>query len=403
MRHEHHPTLSLAEAASVALPPAGRLRTLALALAIGGLAATILGGFMNPAYFFRGWLVAGVFAMNIALGCLALTMLQHLTHGGWGLIQRRTMESAALTIPVLMAVFLLPIIVLGGLPHLYEWARPEVVKEDHLLQLKEPYLNVPFFLLRQVIYLAVWGGLALLFARMSRRQDAADEGSTRRMQAFAGPGLILYALALTFASTDWLMSLQPHWFSTIYGVYLMGSQGMSAIAFLIVFGVWLSRRQPMDRVIHPRHFHDYGKLLLAFAMLWAYFSYSQFLIIWSGNLPEENSFYLARLHHGWGPVSLAIALFHFAVPFAILLSRGIKRRGRTLIRVAWLLLFMRWVELVWQVEPAFHEHNYAMLWMYLAATLAMAGIGLLTFLWLAARRPLLPANDPYLPEALAYE
>jgi hypothetical protein len=277
------------------------------------------------------------------------------------------------------------------------------VRTDALLQAKAPYLNAPFFIGRLVLYFLVWGGVAFLMSGLSRRQDRQpDPGLARRMQLIAGPALAAYCLAVTFAAVDWLMSLQPHWFSTIYGVYLMGSQGLAALAFLITFALWLSRREPMSRVLQPRHFHDWGKLFFAFVMLWAYFSFSQFLIIWAGNLPEEISFYLPRMRGAWGGLFLAIALFHFLLPFLLLLSRDLKRNARRLAVVALLMLIMRWVELVWQVEPAFHDHNAGFYWLYLVAPLAIGGFWFAWFLRELKTRPLLPINDPNLPEAIAH-
>ncbi|MES1240189.1 MAG: hypothetical protein ABUT39_01085 [Acidobacteriota bacterium] len=392
--------LSLNEAAAINLPAgADRLQRTALLAGVAALVVCVLGAFLSPDYFFRAWLVGWVYWVGVALGCLALSLLHHLTHGDWGIVLRRTMEAATRTLPVLL-ILGLPLLL--GMPRLYPWARPEAAN-DPLLQAKAPYLNVPFYAVRLVLYFVIWGGLAFLMSRMSRRQDQGDDpGITRRMQIVAGPSLAAYCLAVTFASVDWLMSLQPAWFSTIYGVYLMASQGLSALAFLIAFGLWLSRREPMGRVLHPRLFHDYGKLMFAFVMLWAYFSFSQFLIMWAGNLPEEIHFYLHRFEHGWGAVSLVLALFHFVVPFVLLLSRDLKRDAGRLVWVAGLMLVMRWVDLVWQVEPAFDpkQQNPAMYWMYLAAPVAIGGLWLAWFLRELRSRPMLPVNDPYLPEAL---
>jgi hypothetical protein len=392
--------LSLNEAAAINLPAgADRLQRTALIAGVVALVVCVLGAFLSPDYFFRSWLVGWVYWVGVALGCLALSLLHHLTHGDWGIVLRRTMEAATRTLPVLL-VLGLPLLL--GMQRLYPWARPEAA-HDALMQAKAPYLNVPFYAVRFVLYFLIWGGLAFLMSRMSRRQDQGDDpGITRRMQVVAAPSLAAYCLAVTFASVDWLMSLQPAWFSTIYGVYLMGSQGLSALAFLIAFGLWLSRREPLDRVLHPRLFHDYGKLMLAFVMLWAYFSFSQFLIMWAGNLPEEIHFYLHRFQHGWGAVSLALVLFHFALPFVLLLSRDLKRNAGRLVWVAGLMLVMRWVDLVWQVEPAFdpEQRNPAMYWMYLAAPVAVGGLWLAYFLRELRSRPMLPVNDPYLPEAL---
>src|SRR3954471_20066491 len=365
-------TVRLEAAAFTAPADVDRIQRLALITGAVGLVVSLIGLFLSPQYFYRAWLVGWVFWMGVTLGCLAISLLHHLTRGAWGLVIRRVLEAASRTLPVLL---LLALPLLFGLKDLYEWARPEAVQHDALLQAKAPYLNVPFFITRLVLYFLIWGGVAFLMSRLSRRQDLhpEDTGLKRRMQLIAGPALAAYCLAVTFAAVDWLMSLQPHWFSTIYGVYLMGSQGLAALAFLITFALWLSRREPMSGVLQPRHFHDWGKLFLAFVMLWAYFSFSQFLIIWAGNLPEEISFYLPRMRGAWGAVFLAIALFHFLLPFLLLLSRDLKRNARRLVIVAVLMLVMRWLELVWQVEPAFHDHNAGFYWLYLTAPLAVGG------------------------------
>jgi hypothetical protein len=378
-----------------------RLQKLGLIAGGAGAVLCVLGLLLSPGYFFRAWLVGWVYWMGVTLGCTAIFMLHHLTRGAWGLVVRRVLEAASRTLPWLLLLFL-PLAF--GMREVYEWARPAVVQGDPILQAKHGYLNLPFFFIRLVLYFLVWGGFSWILNRMSLRQDRGDDpGITRRMQLIAGPGLAAYCLAVTFASVDWLMSLQPHWFSTIYGVYLMGSQGLSALAFLIIFALYLSRREPMDGVLQPRHFHDWGKLFFAFVMLWAYFSFSQFLIIWAGNLPEEISFFLPRTRGAWGAVALAIAVFHFGVPFVVLLSRDLKRNARRLAVVAVLMMVMRWVDLLWQVEPAFAERNPAMYWLYLAAPVAIGGLWVFFFIRELKKRPLLPLQDPYLPEAIAHE
>jgi hypothetical protein len=399
MRHEAREPLTLREAGAIHLPAgADRIQSLALYAGIAGVVVTALAFFIDPDYFFRAWLVGWVYWVGVALGCLALSLLHHLTHGDWGIVLRRVMEAATRTLPWMLLLFA-PLLL--GLQELYVWARPEEVEAHELLHAKAPYLNVPFFIIRQFLYFAIWAAAAFLISRMSARQDRGeDPGITRRMQLLAGPSLAGYCLAVTFASVDWLMSLQPEWYSTIYGVYLMGSQALTALAFLITFGLWLSRREPLDRVLHPRLFHDYGKLFFAFVMLWAYFSFSQYLIVWSGNLPEEISFYLERFHHGWGLVALLLVVFHFALPFVFLLSRDLKRNARRLVWIAGLMLVMRWVDLLWQVEPAFHVQNPAMYWAYLAAPIGIGGLWLFFFLRELRKAPLLPVNDPYLAEAL---
>jgi hypothetical protein len=407
----HHPL----DARSFAAPAAvDRLQRLGLIVGVVGAVLCAIGFFVSREYFFRSWLVGWVYWMGVTLGCFAIMMLHHLTRGGWGLVIRRVMEAASRTLPWL-ALLALPILVdVFFTKTLYLWTHEDVVRADEVLNAKAPYLNDWGYLIRFALYFLIWGGFAFVLNRMSLRQDTSkDPELTRRMQLIAAFGLAAYCLAVTFASVDWLMSLDPHWFSTIYGVYLMGSQGLAALAFLIVFAVFLSRQAPMEGVIQPRHFHDWGKLFLAFVMLWAYFSFSQFLIIWSGNLPEEIPWYLRRMQGGWGILSLAIVLFHFALPFVLLLSRDLKRNGRILAVVAVLMLVMRWLELIWQVEPNFgaiggaghgghgeSHQNIAHTWLYLAALAAIGGIWLFFFIGELKKRPLLPVNDPYLPEAI---
>jgi hypothetical protein len=394
------------EAAAFAAPAAvDRLQRSALVAGIAGLIVCLVGAFLSPDYFFRAWLVGWVYWVGISVGSLAILMLHHMTRGAWGLVVRRVLEAAARTLPLLLV---LAVPLLFGMPRIYLWARKEVVDHDALLTAKKVYLNVWFWGVRLVIFFALWSFFAFVLSRLSWRQDAeADPGLTRRMQLIAGPGIVLYGVTVTLAAVDWLMSIEPHWYSTIYGVYLIGSQGLSALAFLITFALWLSRRPPMDRVIKPAHFHDWGKLFLAFTMLWAYFNFSQFLIIWSGNLPDEIVWYLHRIRGGWGFVALALVVFHFALPFALLLSRDLKRGASRLVWVAVLMAVMRLVDLFWQVEPGYvgetGTQNPAFYWMYLAAPVAIGGFWLWWFLRELKRKPLVPVNDPYLAEAIAHE
>ncbi|HEV2856210.1 MAG TPA: hypothetical protein VHC97_25700 [Thermoanaerobaculia bacterium] len=397
-------SLRSADAAAQFTAPAALDRVQSLGLIAGGVGTVLMvvGLFLSRAYFFRAYLVGWVLWTGVSLGCLAIYLLHHMTRGAWGLVVRRVLEAASRILPVL---FLLSLPLFGfGMGYLYEWSHPEVVRGNEVLEHKAAYLNVPFFFIRLVLYFAIWYGFAWLLNRMSLRQDRADDpGLTRRMQLVAGPGLVGYCLCVTFAAVDWLMSLQPHWYSTIFGVYLMASQGLSALAFLIVAAVYLSRREPMAGVIQPRHFHDWGKLLFAFVMLWAYFAFSQFLISWAGNLPEEITYYLARMRGGWGLVALALVVLQFILPFALLLSRDIKRNSGLLAAVALCVLATRWLDMFWQVEPAFHERNLAMYWLYLAAPLAIGGLWVFFFVRELKKRPLLPLHDPYLPEAIAHE
>ena len=377
-----------------------RKATIVGALGLLGCAA---GFFVDPSRFYQAYLVAWIFVAGPALGCLAFLMLHHLSRGAWGLMVRRVFEAAGRTIPVLALLFL-PIAV--GMREIFVWARPEVVAGDPLIQGKSAYLNPTAFLVRAAVYFGIWILLSLILDRMSKRQDeGGDERGLffRRMQTVSGPGLGLFALVGTFASIDWVMSLDPHWYSSLYGVSYLGGQGITGLSFAILVALWLSRRLPMSQVFRPDHFHDYGKLLLAFVMLWTYFALSQLLIIWSGNLPEEVTFYMERVEGNWKWLSIALALFHFALPFVLLLSRDLKRNARKLAWIAMLLLVARWFDGYWQASPAFHRHGLAFHWLDLATVLAVGGIWLAAFARELAKRPLLPINDPFLAEALSDE
>jgi hypothetical protein len=312
-------------------------------------------------------------------------------------VTRRIIGASSRVLPVLTLLFL-PIA--AGLPYLYEWEHAEAAT-DEILAGKLGYLNAPFFLLRAVLYFAVWNALSYFLNRWSLEQDQnPDPAIARRMQRLSGGGLVAYGLTVTFASFDWLMSLDPHWYSTIYGVLIMGGQGLTALAVLVIALAWLSRRPPLDTIVTPGHFHDLGNLTLAFIMLWAYFSFSQYLIIYSGNLPEEITWYTRRLHTGWRLVGIFLVLFHFAVPFLILLSRVAKREARTLARVAAGLLVVRLVDMVWLVGPEFHRDALAVSWLDLVLPLSLGAVWLGCFIFQLRGRAILPIHDPQFGEAL---
>jgi hypothetical protein len=352
--------------------------------------------------FFRSYLAGFMLWLGIALGSLAILMLHHLTGGAWGMVIRRQLEAASRTIPLLTLAF---VPLLFGLRALYIWARPEVVAGDVILQAKQPYLNVPFFIGRAVFYFAVWNVLMYVINRWSAEQDEGGRrpiGSERKFRQIAAPGLMAYGLTITFASVDWVMSLDPHWFSTIFGVLFMGAQALSAMAFAIVVLAVTSRYTPLADVVEPSHFHDLGKLLFAFVMLWAYFSFSQFLIIWSGNLPEEIPWYIERLHGVWGAVALLVLIGSFILPFMLLLSRDIKRTPRLLAAVAAGVVVMRLVDLFWLIAPRPGHHGFPIHWLDVTLPVALGGLWLALFARELTRRPLLPVNDPYFEEVFAH-
>lgn len=369
-------------------------------LLVGGLAtvAALYGVFTDPLQFCHSYLYAYLFWLGLALGSLAIVMLHHMTGGSWGFAIRRLLEAGMRTLP-LMALLFVPI--LFAIERLYPWAAHDATAHDALLQHKAPYLNVPFFIARTVLYFALWIGLSRILLRWSAKQDrTGDAGPVRRARTLAGPGLGIYGLSMTFASIDWAMSLEPHWFSTMYGVIFIVGQVLSTLAFSIVAAAWLQKRPPFSRFLSTAHFHDLGNLMFAFVMLWAYVNFSQYLIIWSGNLAEETPWYLHRSGQGWQTLALGLIVFHFCVPFLLLLSRKTKRSAHVLAAVAMLLMMMRFVDLYWFIGPAFHRDGLAVHWMDFVTPIALGGLWLAWFIRQLKGRPLVSLQDVNLAHML---
>jgi hypothetical protein len=374
-----------------------------------GLALCALGAVLDPERLLQAWLVSFLYFLAFPLGALAILMLHNQTGGRWGIPMRRVFGAAGQTLP-LVALFFLPIAL--GVTSLYPWNHPEwfPAHERHLLHLKEPYLNVPFFLARAAVYFAVWIGVALRLYLWSRALDERwDPVIARKVEVFSGPGLLLYGLTVTFAAIDWVMSLEPMWYSSIFGALIAGAQLLPALAFAIAVLVWLAPQEPLPRVLNPTVWNDQGNLLLAFVMLWSYLTFSQFFLIWSGNLPEEISWYKHRMAGGWDWVGWSLILFYFALPFVALLMRDLKRRPQRLVRIAGAILVMHYVYMFWLVIPSFaiygpsaHEPDLHVHWLDLAALVGQGGVWLGVFLWRLQARPLLALNDPALEEEVAH-
>jgi hypothetical protein len=364
------------------------------ALLVGAVFTLLLaaGFFVNREQFFHSYLFAFSFWAGVSIGSLALLMLQHMTGGGWGLVIRRVLEAVTRTLPLVLILFV-PIVL--GAHRIYEWTHADVIAAHPVLQEKSKYLNLPFFTVRAAIYFAIWLLLAYFLNRWSLLQDrTADRKYTKNMRVLSGPGMVLFVFTVTFASIDWFMSLSWEWSSTIYGFIFVAAWGLSALAFTIAVMAALSKHEPMNNVVAQLHFHDLGKLLLAFVMLWSYFAFSQFLIIWSGNLPEEISWYHPRIHGAWGGIALAVIVLHFAFPFLFLLSRSFKRNAGKLVIVAVLILIMRLVDLLWMIAPNFPPAGFHVSWMDLVAPIAMGGLWLAVFARALSQRALIPINDP---------
>jgi hypothetical protein len=377
-----------------------KYRNTAAFLGLLGVIACIAGWVTEPAQFYRSYLVGYFFWFGVSLGSLALLMVQHLTGGAWGMVIRRILEAGSRTLPY-MAVLFIPI--LFGVPALYEWDDASKLAHDVVLQKKHLYLNAPFWISRVVIYFLIWNLLMYLLNTWSKQEDT--EGGFKyatKMEKLSAPGIVIYVFTITFAVTDWVMSLTPHWFSTIFGFLTVVSQGLSIYCFSVTVLALLSTVPPMSHVVTKKHLHDLGKLMLAFVMLWAYMSFSQLLIIWSGNLPEEITWYLARLNNGWQYVALILLVFQFVVPFLILLSQTIKRNPKTLASLAVFIIAVRIIDVFWLVEPNFNTAGFHVSWLDFAAPLAVGGIFVALFLMELAKRPLMPLGAPDLQKTLAH-
>ncbi len=422
--------------------PLDRIERLGFRVGAIALAAFVATGLLDLPTFSRAYLVAYWYWLGFSLGAMVLLMVQHLTGGAWGLVIRRILEAASRTLP-LMAVLFLPVLLAVQFLY-YPWAgwTEEQLAANEVLHKKSLYLNVPFFAVRALVYFGAWLGLMYLLNRWSQGQDQAagpgdrgDRELSRRLGRISALGLVGYGATITFASIDWVMSLEPLWYSTIFGALLGTGQILTALSFAILTLVLVvASRGPaastqgaearpesslrdsgvraLEQLASPRTLQDLGSLLLAFVMLWAYMQFSQYLIIWSGNLPEETPWYLSRLQGAWALVGLLLILFHFALPFLLLLSRDIKRHARRLANVAILVLVMRFVDVVWLIAPAGAEshgnlgHAPDPAWVPVLALVAAVGIG---GLWLALfahelqKRPLLPRAELQPGEAVHHD
>lgn len=371
-------------------------------IAFGGgllsLVLSIIGGIFQPAPFFHAYLFGYLFWIGAALGSLALLMTQYLSGGAWGVVSRRALEAASRTIPVL-AVLFIPIAL--GMTQLYPWADPAKVVHDDVMRHRSGYMNPEWFIVRAVAYFIIWIGLMWMLNRWSREEDEGGD-RLRLFEKLSAPGLILYVFTVTLSAVDWAESLFAHWFSTIWGFLFVAGQGLSAMGILIVVLSVLSQWQPLSEAFRTSHLHDLGKLLLMFVMLWAYFSFSQLLIVWSGNLTSEIPWYFARWHGSWAIVGIAIALLEFLIPFLLLLSRPLKRSRIALCSVVMLLLIMRLVDLYWIVVPALDRGGVSISWLQFTTPLGLGGIWFAAFLWELRRRPLMPLGAPNLQEALSH-
>lgn len=383
-----------------------RIRT--IALGAGGLFLVLMGiGFyFDTEQALRSWLLGFIFWGGLTFGSIGIVMLQYLTGGAWGVVIRRVVEAAMRTLPLVVVLFL-PL--LFGVTYLYEWTH--LPPDDYTVIHRGWYQTTQSWILRSVIYFAVFAIIAYLLNKWSVAQDkSADHTEAAKWlgtaTAFSGPTMVIYVLAITFATVDWVMVLDPHWFSTIWGLLFVAGWALSTFSFSVIVLAYMSDKAPMNRVIGKRHFHDLGKLMLALTMVWAYFNFSQFLIIWSGNIPEETPWYLDRMKNGWGVVGFLLILFHFAFPFIILLSRDVKRNARWLAIMAVFILVMRAIDMLYHIGPSplvdGSKLGFQISWMDFAALIGIGGFWLWAFFTQLMKRPLVPVMDPFLDNAIEH-
>lgn len=388
-------------------PEVASLRSKALICGLAGLAALGAGfAVVGEEQFFQSYLLGFLYVIPFALGCFAFLLIHQVAAGAWNMTVRRISEAGARTI-VLFAILFLPILAslyMGTGDHLYLWGNAETVHGDHILEQKVPYLNATAFAARALFYFAFLAGLAFFLSGQSKLMDESlNASAVKRMRFVGAPALPLTALVLTFMGVDWIMSLDPHWFSSMWGFWFMASCLLSGMAFCILMTAMLREKEPLKNIISDTVFHDLGNLMMAFILLWAYISFSQFLIIWSGNLPEESPWYLHRLGHGWSAIALALVVFHWAIPFLILINRKTKRNVSTLVKIAVYMVVLRFVDMYWQVVPNFHNDGipFASLWMDVAAAVGIGGVWLWFWGGQLQGHPLLPLADSRIEEYAA--
>lgn len=381
--------------------PLQRVQWVAGAAGLLLLAAAALGGYGNPRQFFFSYLVAYLFFLTLSLGGLIFVLIQFATRAGWSVAVRRIAEHSMGTLP-LMAVLAIPLAL--GFEHLFTWFDPQVVKDDPLLEKKVAYLNPGFFYVRSFVYLIGWAALGWWFRRQSIRQDDGNAVQmTRRLQIASPPAIVWFAVTTTFFAFDWIMSLDPHWYSTIFGVYFFAGSMVSILCLLILLVLLLQRYGLLESIVSEEHLHDLGKLLFGFVVFWAYIAFSQFMLIWYANIPEETLWYAHRLHHGWEYLSFLLAAGHFVLPFFLLISRDAKRNHAVLMTGTVWLLVMHYVDLYWLVMPSYQTEAFRPHWLDLLSLLGLGGVFVAGLFRLMAKPLLIPRRDPRLAESLSFE
>ncbi|MDH4155810.1 MAG: hypothetical protein OEW00_00845 [candidate division Zixibacteria bacterium] len=378
----------------------GNFGRIAAGAGIVGLVFSGVGYYVDAGQFFFSWLTAVVFWLSIGLGGLFFTMLHHLVGAKWSVVLRRLSENIMSVLPV-MALLFIPVLL--GLHELFHWSHADAVAADPLLQGKAGYLNITFFVLRLVAYFLIWFVLVYMLNRISAAQDSAYHPSqTRRLRVISAPGIILFAITLTFSAFDWMMSLDAHWYSTIFGVYVFSGSLLAMLSFLTLVVLLLRRNHVLENTITVEHRHDLGKLIFAFTIFWAYMAFSQYFLIWYGNIPEETIWFLHRWDTSWKVVTLLILFGHFVVPFFVLFPHAAKRNPLVLGAMALWILVMHWIDLYWIIMPTLHHHGVHLSWIDPATLVGIGGVFLWYFWRRVASRPLVPIKDPSLEASIRF-
>lgn len=377
-----------------------RIQVASLIIGLAALIACAFGAFANPAQFFFSYLFAVLFWLGLSLGCFVVAMIHQLTGGRWGYPTRRFLEAGFLAFPLMLLLF---IPVFFGLHYLYPWARPAGVSAVMALQDRRIYDSPAWFIIRQFFFLLVWTWMAFQLRKWSLQQDHTNDAApTRKARTLSGPGIVIYGLLMTFASVDWIVSLEKDWYSTMFGVIVGGGQILVAYAFSVVMLTFFRKEPPFAETVTKVHYHHLGNLLLTFVLFWTYVSFGQLLIIYSGDVPHELDWYLHRIAGSWKIVIGAVAAFHFFLPFFLLLFRGVKKHVTAITTLAAMLFVMHIVDTYWLVLPSLHQDGVVLSWLDFAAPIGVGGLWVSFFLWRLKAAPLLPQNDPGMQFSFVY-
>jgi len=370
----------------------------ALIAGVVGLLLSVAGAFMDHAQFFQAYLTAFTFLTTLGLGGLFFVLIHHVTGAYWGVVMRRVAENLACTLPI-MGLAMIPLFF--GMHDIFHWTHVEDphVAHDAILQWKAPYLNTSFFIIRNILFFVFWSWLARRLRVLSIAQDSGDAESLGKMRRISAGGTPLYAITVTLFAFDWLMSLDPHWYSTIFGVYMWSGGFLGAIALLSILAIML-RNKGLGEIITAEHTHDLGKFLFAFTAWWAYIGAAQYFLIWYGNIPEETIWFLHRWEHGWKDVSLFLVMFHFMVPFVVLSFRAVKRIPTLIVSISALMLFMHYVDHFWMINPTFNDHHFQFSWMHITTFLGLGGIFTGWLFKKMGQNPIIAFGDPKLQKSI---